>query len=128
MNKLKLIPAFLLISLSIFALDIYEDIANAIRSGDAKQLAGFFDNTIDLSIIDQENVYSKAQAEFVIKDFFSKNPPKAFTIIHKGSSPEGTQYAIGNLITTNGKNLRISFYVKNSGGRSSIQELRIEAQ
>lgn len=128
MNKIRLIIALLVFSPPVFALDIYEEIGNAIRSGDAKQLATFFDNTVDLTVLEQENVYSKAQAEFVVKDFFGKNPPKAFHIIHKGASPEGTQYAIGNLVTTNGKTLRVSFYIKNTGGKSAIQELRIETE
>lgn len=126
MNKLKKILFLLFLSTQLFALDIYDDIANSIRSGDARQLAVFFGNTIDLQIIDQENVYSKAQAELILKDFFIKNQPKSFTILHKGSSPEGTQYVIGNLTTTKGKSFRTSFHLKNINGRSVLQELRIE--
>ena len=128
MNKIQKIFLFLFISGSAFALDIYEDISNAIRNGDSKQLATFFGSSIDLTVIDKENVYSKAQAEFVLKDFFVKNPPKSFNILHKGSSPEGTQYAIGNLITSNGKSFRTSFYVKNNNGKFLLQELRIETE
>lgn len=110
---------------NLFAFDVYDDLANAIRSGDAKQLSAFFGTTIDLTVIDRENVYSKAQAELILKDFFVKNPPKSFTIIHKGSSPEGIQYAIGSLATPE-KNYRISFYVKNTGGKLELKEFRIE--
>ena len=124
-NKLVI---FLLISMSAFALDIYDDVANAIRSGDAKQVATFFGNTVELTIADAENVYSHAQAEFVLKDFFGKYPPKSFTILHKGSSPEGTQYAIGNLVTTAGKTFRTSYYLKNNNGKFILQELRIESE
>lgn len=126
MNKFKKIVFLLFLSTQLFALDIFDDIANSIRSGDARQLAVFFGNTIDLQIIDQENVYSKAQAEFIIKDFFIKNQPKTFTILHKGSSPEGIQYVIGNLTTTKGKSFRTSFYLKTIEGKSVLQELRIE--
>lgn len=126
MKKIFQLTLIVLISKSLFALDIYEDIANAIRSGEARQLAVFFDNTVDMTILNQENVYSKAQAEFVLKDFFAKNPPKSFSILHKGSSPEGTQYAIGNLVTTNGKTFRTSFFLKNNKGKSVLLELRIE--
>lgn len=126
MNKLKKILFLLFLSTQLFAIDIYDDIANSIRSGDARQLAVFFGNTIDLQIIDQENVYSKAQAELILKDFFIKNQPKSFTILHKGSSPEGTQYVIGNLTTTKGKSFRTSFHLKTINGRSVLQELRIE--
>ena len=126
MNKLKKILFLLFLSTQLFALDIYDDIANSIRNGDARELAVFFGNTIDLQIIDQENVYSKAQAELILKDFFIKNQPKSFTILHKGSSPEGTQYVIGNLTTTKGKSFRTSFHLKTINGRSVLQELRIE--
>ena len=126
--KITKIAVFLLLSTFAFGFDIYDDISNAIRSGDARQLATFFGNTIDLTINDKESVYSKAQAEFVIKDFFSKNPPKSFTILHKGSSPEGLQYAIGNLVTSSNKTFRISYYVKNSQGKFLLQELRIESE
>ena len=128
MKKIRIIIALLAIVTTAFAVDLYDEIGTAIRNGDARQLAIYFDNTVDVTILDKENVYSKAQAEFVIKDFFSKNPPKTFNIIHKGSSPEGTQYAIGNLVTENGKTLRISFYIKNAAGKSAIQELRIESE
>ena len=128
MKELKKILLLLLLSSSVIAADIYDEIANSIRTGDAKQLATFFGNSIDLTIMEKENVYSKAQAEFILKDFFGKNPPKSFTILHKGSSPEGTQYAIGNLITSSGKTFRISFYIKNNNGKFVLQELRIETE
>ncbi len=111
-----------------FALDVFDEIANSIRSGDAKQLSTYFGPTLDLTIINREDVYSKAQAEQVIKDFFSKNTPKSFTVIHKGSSPEGNQYAIGNLVTMTGKTYRTSFYFKNTGGKNVLMELRIESE
>ena len=118
---IKKILVLLLVSNSLFASDIYEDIAGKIRNGDAKQLATYFGNSIDLSIVDKESVYSKSQAELIIKDFFSKNAPKSFSILHKGASPEGTQYAIGNLVTVNGKTFRASFYFKTINGKSVLQ-------
>lgn len=111
-----------------FALDVFDEIASSIRSGDAKQLSTYFGPTLDLTIINREDVYSKAQAEQVIKDFFGKNTPKSFTIIHKGSSPEGNQYAIGNLVTSTGKTYRTSFYFKNTGGKNILMELRFETE
>lgn len=73
-------------------------------------------------------MYSKAQAEMVLKDFFSKNSPKSFTIIHRGVSKEGARYAIGTLTTTQGQNIRTYFFFKESGGMAYIQELRFEKE
>ena len=126
MRVLVKIIVVLLISQQAFALDIFDDISNAIRNGESHQLSTYFGNTVDLAILDQENVYSKAQAELVLKDFFERNHPKSFTLLHKGASPEKTQYAIGNLVTTSGKTYRVSFYIKSNQGKNSLQELRIE--
>ena len=117
----------LLIFLSIRAfcgMDIFEDIGSSIRSGDAQSISKFFGNSVDLTIINKEEMYSKAQAEQMLKDFFSKNTPVSFAIIHKGVSKEGSKYAIGSLVTAQGTTYRTYFYIKQSGNNYYIQELR----
>ncbi len=116
---------FLLLNLSAFA-DIYDEISGAIRAGDSRQIATWFNTSIDLTLLNQEDVYSKAQAELLVKDFFSKNPPKSFSIVHKGSSKEGTLFAVGNLTSSNGKTFRVSFVLKTNQGKHLIQEMRFE--
>ena len=127
MKKTLLVTLFTLSALIAFA-DIYSDISNAIRSGDARAVARYFNSTVDLTILNQEEVYSKAQAEQVLRDFFSKNTPRSFTLIHKGVSKEGAKYAIGTLVTTSGVEYRTYFFVKQSTSGELIQELRFEKQ
>jgi len=127
MKKYFLMVAFLATAVVALA-DIYTDISNAIRSGDAKAVARYFNNTVDLTILDQEEVYSKAQAEQILRDFFSKNAPRSFTLIHKGVSKEGAKYAIGTLITAQGIEYRTYFFVKQTTTGEQIQELRFEKQ
>ena len=128
-KSLRLSLILTLISFSLFAaLDIFDNISSAIRTGDARQLSRFFNTNVDLTILNQEEVYSKAQAEQIVKDFFSKNTPKTFTIIHNGLSKEGSKYAIGNLVTIQGVNYRTYLYIKQSGGTEYIQELRFEKE
>jgi hypothetical protein len=110
------------------AVDVFDDIGAAIRSGDSRNIARYFNNNVDLTVFNQEEVYSKAQAEMVLRDFFTKNPPKSFTVIHKGVSKEGAKYAIGTLTTTSGQNIRTYFFVKEATGGSFIQELRFERE
>lgn len=129
MKRLKFLAVLLFVfCTTAWAMDIYDEVSVAIRSGDAKQLATYFGSSVDLTVISQEDVYSKAQAELIVKDFFSRNPPKSFTLLHKGSSREGTVYGIGNLQSTNGKSFRTSFFLKMSSGRYMIQELRFETE
>ena len=126
MRTIKLI-GILLIFLNITAFakfDLFEDIAGAIRSGDVPAISKFFGSNVDLTIVNQEEMYSKAQAEQLLKDFFSKNIPVSFTIIHTGISKEGSKYAIGTLTTSQGTVYRTYFYIKQNGGASYIQELK----
>ena len=110
--------------INVTASDIFEDVTNALRSGDAKAISRYFGNTVDLTIANQEEVYSKTQAEQILKDFFNKNTPKSFTLMHKGESKEGAYYAIGTYISSQGVTYRTYFYLKQQGGTTVIQELR----
>lgn len=104
--------------------DIPEAIINSLKSGNSTELAKFFNSNIELTILDKEEVYSKAQAELILKDFFVKNPPSNFSIIHKGGK-EGSKYIIGNLITTK-KTYRAYILYKPQNNKQSIHQLRIE--
>jgi hypothetical protein len=124
--KTKLIVGLLLLSASYgFTLEVIEDIAAAIRSGNPKNISSYFIDQIDLKVIDQEDVYSKQQAEMILKDFFTKHPVKAFSIAHKSVEKNGSQYIIGTLETTNGK-FRTYFLIKNAEGKTLIHQFKIE--
>ncbi len=126
-NKIFLILLLTVGSVTAKA-DILTDIGNAIRSGDARSVAKYFSTTVDLTILQQEEVYSKAQAEQVLRDFFFKNTPRSFELIHKGVSKEGAKYAIGTLTTTQGTQYRTYFFVKQTSTGEFVQELRFEKQ
>ena len=131
MNSMKTrsIILLLVVSLSSFAFtfDVIDDIAGAIRSGNPKNISKFFIENIDLKVIDQEDVYSKQQAEMILKDFFAKHPVKSYTVAHKSDPKNGSQYVIGTLETTSGK-FRTYFLIKATGGQTLIQQFRIETE
>jgi hypothetical protein len=110
-----------------FAIDVIDDISSAVRSGNPKSISRYFIANIDLKVIAQEDVYSKQQAEMILKDFFTKHPVKAFTIAHKSEPKGGTQYVIGTLETETGK-FRIYFLIKTTGAESLVQQFRIETE
>lgn len=112
----------------VFAFDVYSDITNAIRSGEARSVSMYFNNTVDMTINNNEDVYSKIHAEQVLKEFFKRNIPKSFTLIHKGVSKEGSKYAIGNMAASNGTNYRVYLFIKQVGSKELIQEIRFEKQ
>jgi len=103
-----------------------ERIGLAIQTGNSKELAKYFDKTVEITIFEKEETYSKAQAEMVLKDFFTKNKPASFKIIHNGTSGQGSQYGIGTLITDKGS-FRTYIYLKQKGTSPFIEELRFES-
>lgn len=112
---------------SLSATDISEEIAAAIRSGNSKNISKYFIDNVDLKVVEQEDVYSRQQAEMILKDFFTKNPVKSFSIIHKSAPKNGSQYIIGSLETSSGK-FRVYFLIKSSGNETLIQQFRIETE
>lgn len=110
-----------------FKLDVIDDIATAIRSGNPKNISKFFIENIDLKVIEQEDVYSKQQAEMILKDFFTKHAVKSYTVAHKSQPKAGSQYVIGSLETANGK-FRTYFLIKTVGTQTLIQQFRIETE
>lgn len=117
--------AFLLCLLSSFTLKIgIDDVIGAIKSGNATQMAKFFDASVEISMPDKSNSYSKSQAEMVLKDFFSTNSVKNFEVIHKGENA-GSQYCIGTLQTKNGA-YRTTIFMKQKKDLQVLQELRFE--
>lgn len=126
---IKYVSTFLIvtsISQSSFAQG-FDNIANAIKSGDAVSLARYFEGNVEIGLKDAQNSYSKSQAEVVLKNFFSTHSPKSFAIAHQGTSPEGSKYFIGNLVTSAGT-YRTYVYAKQVGGAFQIQEIRFEDQ
>lgn len=101
-----------------------DDVVSAIKAGSASQISKFFDNTIEITLADKSNTYSKSQGELVLKDFFNNNAVNGFEIVQKGENA-GTQFIIGNLATKNGS-YRTTIFMKQKGDKQLLQELRFE--
>ncbi|OFY30235.1 MAG: hypothetical protein A2275_09975 [Bacteroidetes bacterium RIFOXYA12_FULL_35_11] len=127
-----IIPILFFYSFSLFSLsdktkdNIPEVIITAIKTGNAKELAKYFNQNVELVILNQEDVYSKAQAELIIKDFFAKNTPSDFSVLHQGGK-EGARFAVGEIKTNNG-NYRIFFLLKIINEQPYIHQFRVEKQ
>lgn len=103
-------------------------IAKAIESGDANALSTFFDSSVELAILDEEDIYDKADAVAVLNTFFSKHKPGSYSQVHKGASKNAdSQYAIGKLVA-NGQQFRVYVYMKSINGNYVIQEMRFDKE
>jgi outer membrane lipoprotein-sorting protein len=115
-----------LIFSSISFAQIPDGIVNSIQTGNDANLAGFFNENVELVVLTHDDVYSKSQAQQIVAAFFKSNKPKQFEIIHQGGK-EGARYAIGSL-TTNTGIFRVYFLLKNKNNTSYIHQLKIEKQ
>jgi len=103
-------------------------IARALSAGDAARLAEYFDENVELIVLDEEGIYSKKQAEQIVKKFFVDYPPKSFKLVHKGTNNDKLHYCIGNMKIGNTM-YRVSFYMKQTDDKTMlIQELGIEEE
>jgi len=112
----------LLLTNNVFG-QIPGQIITGLKSGDARMVASFFNNNVELVILDKENVCSKEQGEMILSDFFSKNKPSDFKLTHQGGSD--SVYGIGKMQTA-GTNFRIYFMLKSFENKPLIVQLRIE--
>jgi hypothetical protein len=101
-----------------------EEVVSALKNGNAAQISMYFDNTVDITLPEKSNSYSKSQAEVILRDFFNNNPVKSFQVIHKGDNG-GSQYCIGKLITKN-NTYRTTIFMKQKGDKQFLQEIRFE--
>jgi hypothetical protein len=118
-----LITTTVLISSFTLFLSI-DEVVNALKKGDAAQIARYFDNTVEITMPDKSNNYSKNQAEIVLRDFFTTNVVKNFEVNHKGENG-GSQFCIGTLVTKNGS-FRTTVFMKQKSDKQLLQEIRFE--
>lgn len=107
-----------------FSFRSVDDVVFALKNGNANQVAKYFDNTVQILLIDKNYTYSKSQAELVLRDFFVTNGIKDFQVVQKSDKP-GSQFCIGTLETRNGI-FRTTLFLKLKGDRQLLQELRFE--
>ncbi len=128
--KINISRLFIFLSLIVFPLIIQaqvpDEVIQGLKSGNAKLLSEYFNQNIELVILDNENVYSRAQAQLIVTNFFAKYQPESFNVLYQGGK-EDSRYVIGNL-KTNGGVFRVYFFLKNTDGKAFIHHLRIEKQ
>src|SRR5258706_15593818 len=74
--------------------DIIDKTVELIRQGNVNELAKSFSSTIELTVLDQENVYSNVQAEVILTNFFKNNQPKLVKILHRIASNPNYRFAV----------------------------------
>jgi len=124
------LPLFLLFvstNYSIAQSSVLDNCRLALKSGSAKELSKFFPSSVDIKIDGESDSYSKTQAEFVLRDFFKKNPASNFEYIHQGASRDGLKYAIGQYTHSNGS-FRVYLLLKKDGSTEVIDTIDFSSE
>ena len=125
MKRTVVVTGFIIFTaISAIAIEIPSGIIHAFSKGDALALSAYFSSTLELTLNDKEEIYSKTQAEIILRKFFTDNPPTQFRIIHEGGK-ERSKYAIGKL-STGTRSFRVTFLLKTMENKVLIHQLRIE--
>ena len=124
--------AFLILLLSFyflsgnytFAQKVPDTLITAFSSGNAEVLSQFFHERLQVNIMEQEFMCSNVQAKEIMRDFFSKNKPESFVIIHGGGKTD-SNFSIGTLVTKTGK-YRVNIFFKKIETKNLVHLIRIE--
>ncbi len=77
-------------------------VRSAIASGSSRTLAQYLAPSVEVGFDGDKQSYNATQTELVMKNFFAKNPPASFDIVHQGASGEGILYATCRYAGRNG--------------------------
>jgi len=110
-------------SVMVFAQgDVIDQVKETIKAGSAKELSKYLNQTVDVTLEGSVQSYSKAQAEFVFRDFFRQHPPAEFSIIHQGSSKGGQPFAIGQF-KSGSETYRVFMKIKAINSQQLVHEI-----
>jgi hypothetical protein len=100
-------------------------IEQGLRKGEVKLILPYLHDPVEIAISGKAKMYSRTQAEYVLKDFFKSHPPRGFTFMHRGRS-ENVLYAIG-AYHTQSEQWDVSVFGRIERGRYQVEQLRFEA-
>jgi hypothetical protein len=102
--------------------ELFAPMKDALKAGSAKELVKYLNASVEINLEGNSSNYSKAQAEFVFRDFFKKHPVSDFNILHTGSSKGGLHFAIGRY-EASGENFNVVIRLKEVQGQNLIHEI-----
>lgn len=105
--------------------DVIDDISLCLRNANTKELSKHFSSTVSLSLLNDEGVYSKVQAEIILRDFFNRNQPTEVNISQRLDSNPDFRYIVLSMSTSK-QSYRISYKLVSESNTFKITELRIE--
>lgn len=103
-----------------------QEVCTAVGNGDVDALVAAMGTELELSILEEEDVFDTAAAAAALRSFYGKLGKTSFGKVHQGASKaDDAEYCIGTLTTEKGS-YRVYVYVAKKGSGIVLQELRFD--
>ncbi|MDP3470162.1 MAG: DUF4783 domain-containing protein [Daejeonella sp.] len=116
---------FLFIQPEVQQKDIFDTLSVYFKDSNSKDIAAYFESVIELDILSEEGEYSKAQAELILRDFFSRHSAVSVKVLHRLSSSSNYKFGVLSF-ESKSKKLRVSISMANNGNKFLIKTITIE--
>jgi len=121
-----------LVSMFLFAsfyssADVFDDLIKNLKEQNITAVSKLVNSNVELNLDGVDGMYSKSQADVILRNFFNANTPKSIVVQHRGSSAQGAKYIIAEM-KTDKNNYRMYVFLKTNGTQNQLQELRIEKE
>jgi hypothetical protein len=127
---MKILCFLFVVSLSAFQPKMADPVDHTLfllKQNSWAELYKTFAANVDVVVLDDNNVYPKAQAQSVVDAFFTKNQPFTVKLIHRVDSNPDYKFAVATISCKSGS-YRTSFSIRNNNGTFQINELHIEME
>lgn len=103
--------------------DVVVPISKYILNGDSEALSAWFDDNLEVAVLTDGGIASKAQAKQIIKTFFKSYGPQKFSVTHTAGSTT-KKYILADLIA-GGESFNVNLFLSRKNGLFRIQQLKI---
>lgn len=104
--------------------DVFVPLSKYITRGDVESLSAWFDNNLEISVLTQGGMASKAQAKQIMKTFFAEHKPESFEVNHTAGKAN-MKYILARL-KTEGELYHVVLFLNSRRGTYRIQQIKID--
>ena len=122
MKLFSTLATLMLLSYVALATDIYALVTDGIKKSDVKIFSEYFAPNLKVVIEDRSDIYSKTQAEVMVKNFLAKYPARNFSFDKTNQPSSNGESGLGTLTSASGEKFRVLLVSK----QQLIQEIRFE--
>ena len=99
---------------------------DAMRTGSITGISQYLDNKVEVSIIDDHNMYTRNQAVQKINYWLNKSNPSSVQNLHGGESNDNSSFYHVAKLTTKSGHYRVFVYFERGGNSAIIKKIQID--